>query len=78
MKILFDRKARERYFREGDLVLKWDSRREEKEKHSKFDNLWLGPINITKVKGNDIFILHNLEGTYSTLYVNGQSIKHHI
>ena len=27
MKILFDRKARERDFRQGDLVLRWDARR---------------------------------------------------
>eukprot|EP00253_Pinus_taeda_P030493 PITA_30493 len=42
MKSLFDKKARERDFREGDLVLRWDSRREEKRKHGKFDNLWFG------------------------------------
>ena len=36
MKVLFDRKARERDFKEGDLVLRWDARREEKGKHGKF------------------------------------------
>jgi len=30
MKTLFDRRARERDFKEGDLVLQWDAKREEK------------------------------------------------
>ena len=46
MKILFDRRARERDFKEGDLVLGWDSKREEKGKHGKFNNLWFGPLEI--------------------------------
>lgn len=57
MKSLFDRKALERDFRQGDLVLKWDARREERGKHGKFDNLWLGPFSIAKVKVNNTFIL---------------------
>lgn len=39
MKSLFDIKAKERNFKEGYLVLKWDARREDKGKHGKFDNL---------------------------------------
>jgi len=69
MKSLFDRKARERYFK-GDLVLRWDTRREDKGKHGKFDNLWFGPFNIVEVKGNNTFILQNLEGKYFLLHVN--------
>lgn len=57
MKRLFDTKARERDFRQGDLVLRWDARREDKWKHCKFDNLWLGPSKIVEVKGNNTFIL---------------------
>jgi len=57
MKILFDKRARERDFREGDLVLRWESRREEKGKHGKFDNLWFGPLAIAEVKGNNAFVL---------------------
>jgi len=33
MKSLFNRRASKRDFREGDLVLRWDSRREENGKH---------------------------------------------
>lgn len=37
MKSLFDRKSRERDFREGDLVLRWDARRKEKGKHENLE-----------------------------------------
>lgn len=59
MKSLFDRKARERDFKEGYLVLRWDSRREDKGKHGKFDNLWFITCSIAEVKGNNTFILQN-------------------
>ncbi len=56
MKNLFDGRARERDLKEGDLVLRWDARRE-KGKHGKFDNLWFGPLAIAEVKGNNTFVL---------------------
>ena len=37
MKSIFDRKAREIMFQNGDLVLRWDTRKEDKGKHGKFD-----------------------------------------
>jgi hypothetical protein len=41
----FDKhKAKEKNFEVGDLVLKWDRVNEPKGKHSKFQNLWLGPF----------------------------------
>eukprot|EP00253_Pinus_taeda_P001701 PITA_01701 len=78
MKTLFDRRARERAFEEGDLVLRWDARREEKGKHGKFDNLWFGPLEIAEVKGNNTFVPRKLEGLYSTYPVNGRFLKHYI
>ena len=39
MKSIFDRKEKEILFQTGDLVLRWDTRREEKGKHGKFDPL---------------------------------------
>ena len=78
MKILFDRKDRDIDFKERDLVLRWDARREDKGKHGKFDNLWFGPFSIAEVKGNNTFILQNLEGQYSSLPVNGKYLKHYI
>jgi len=78
MKSLFDRKARERDFKEGYLVLRWDARREDKGKNGKFDNLWFGPFSIAEVKGNNNFILQNMEGQYSSLSINGKYLKHYI
>jgi hypothetical protein len=43
IKKVFDRRTKEDDFKLGDLVLKWDSRNEDKGKHGKFDNLWKGP-----------------------------------
>ena len=39
MKSIFDRKAMGILFQTGDLVLRWDTRREEKGKNCKFDPL---------------------------------------
>ena len=55
MKNLFDRRARETDFKEGDLVLRWDSRREEKGKHGKFEFVWKGPYVIYGYRGNNAF-----------------------
>jgi len=39
MKNIFDIKAKEIDFKVADLVLRWDTRREDKGKHGKFDPL---------------------------------------
>ena len=51
----FDRKAKVRTFREGDLVLKWDAEREKLGRHSKFDTLWSGPYLIISCKQANAF-----------------------
>ena len=38
----FDRKIKENIFSCGDMILRWDARKEQKGKHGKFDNLWFG------------------------------------
>ena len=41
----FDKhKAGTKYFEVGDLVLKWDHPHDEKGKHTKFQQLWVGPF----------------------------------
>ena len=40
IKRIYDRMTKEDDFQLNDLVLKWDSRNEDKGKHGKFDNLW--------------------------------------
>jgi hypothetical protein len=78
MKAIFDRREKQRNFIPGDLVLRWDSRREDPGKHGKFDHLWLGPYKIVAVEGNNSFSLQNLEGDLLELPVNGWFLKHFI
>ena len=77
MKSIFDRKAKDIMFLNGDLVLRWDTRREEKGKHGKFDPLWYGPYKITEVRSNNTFMLENIDAEAVELPVNGQYLKHY-
>ena len=63
IKNIFDRRTKAGNFNIGDKFLKWDSRREDKGKHGKFDKLWLGPYYIHSVAGNNAFFLQELDGT---------------
>jgi hypothetical protein len=58
----FDHKARDRIFKEGDLVLLWDKRKEKPGMHKKFDSLWTGPYKIVGEAGLNSFNLATLEG----------------
>ena len=58
----FDRKVKENDFSCGDMVLRWDARKEQKGKHGKFENLWLGPLMISKFLENKTFTLQSMEG----------------
>jgi hypothetical protein len=57
MNTLFDQKAKDTYFLLGDLVLKWEARREDTGKHGKFDPIWSGPYKISVSEGKDAFLL---------------------
>jgi hypothetical protein len=61
VKEAFDRKTKKKIFQEGDLILRWDARREDKPKHGKFDNIWFGPFKVVKVMDNNTFILQKLD-----------------
>ena len=59
-------------------VLRWDSRREDKGKHGKFDFLWKGPYIIHVVQGNNTYFLKSLDGTNTEEgLVNGRMLKHY-
>jgi hypothetical protein len=52
----FDKKyVGEKDFQVGDLVLKWDKPHEDKGKHSKFQQLWLGPYMIKEKIGQGTY-----------------------
>jgi hypothetical protein len=57
MKIIFDRHTKEDDFKVNDLVLKWDTRNEDRGRHRKFDHLWLGPFKIVSYHGNNAYLL---------------------
>jgi hypothetical protein len=63
IKCWFDKKfVGEKYFQVGDLVLKWDKLHEDKGKHSKFQQLWLGPFMIKEKIGQGTYRLQILKG----------------
>ena len=52
IKTWFDKHvAGDKHFQVGDLVLKWDKGSEDMGKHSKFQNIWLGPYEIAEKIG---------------------------
>eukprot|EP00253_Pinus_taeda_P020569 PITA_20569 len=78
LKRMFDKKAKAEDFWVGRKVLRWDSRREDKGKHAKFDFLWKGPYIISVVQGNNTYFLKSLDGsTTEEGPVNGQMLKHY-
>jgi hypothetical protein len=76
VKIWFDKhKAKEKFFEVGELVLKWDKANEPKGKHSKFQNIWLGPFQVATNIGVGTYRLQSLRGKPYALPVNGQALK---
>ena len=75
MKSLFDQKAKDIPLQQGDLVLRWDVRWEDKGKHGKFDPLWFSPFRIAEERGINTFLLEKLDGELLELLVNGQFLK---
>jgi hypothetical protein len=78
IKSAFDKKTNKDIFQEGDLVLRWDAKRDDKSKKDKFDNLWFGPFKVVEVMKNNKLILHNLDDT--NIFggpVNGNFLKHY-
>ena len=78
MKKIFDRKAKPDDFQQGDPVLKWDARHEDKGKHDKFDHLWKGPYLIAEDHGNNFYSLQGFDGDpFLDGLVNGRFLKHY-
>eukprot|EP00253_Pinus_taeda_P003639 PITA_03639 len=78
LKKMFDKKAKAKDFWLGSKVLRWDSRREDKGKHAKFDFLWKGPYIISAVQGNNSYFLKSPDGsTAKEGPVNGRMLKHY-
>jgi hypothetical protein len=78
MKMLFDRKAKDKDFLPGDLVLKWDARKEDSTKHGKFDHIRYRPFKVTTPERKNSFLLENLDGKILNALVNGHYLKHYM
>jgi hypothetical protein len=78
MKVLFDCRAKDRDFLPGDLLLKWDARREEEAKHGKFDHLWYGPFRVSALEGKNYFLMENIDGEILNTPVNRHYLKHYM
>ena len=75
----FDRHlAGDKYYQVGELVLKWDKLSEPKGKHTKFQQLWLGPFQVEEKIGQGTYRLKNLHGETEKLLVNGQHLKKYL
>jgi hypothetical protein len=76
MKSLFIKKTKDMEFLLGDLVLKWEARKEDARKHGKFDHLWFGPFKIAVVEGKNSFSLENIDGEILDTPINERFLKH--
>ena len=74
LEALFDKKSKDKEFLPGDLVLKWEARKEYARKQS--DHLWFRPFKIAAAKGKNSFSLENLNGEILEAPINGHYLKH--
>lgn len=62
-------------FHVGDLVLKWDKSYEYKDKHTKFQDLWIKPFWVKERPSQHPYNLKTLEWWIQPLPVNGEGLK---
>ena len=78
IKKIFDKRTKAASFAIGDKILKWDARREDKGKHNKLDNLWMGPYIINDFRGDHAFFLTDIDGIeLPGSPVNGRMLKNY-
>ena len=76
IKKIYDRKTKVENFQLDDVVLKWDARNEDKGKHGKFEKIWKGPYRITAYRGQNAFLLSEMDGhDFPGGAVNGRLLK---
>ena len=75
MKHLYEKRDIERKFEIGDMILMWNAKLEDKGKHGKFDQIWLGTYCICDTNGEDSYFLKDLTRDILQLPVHGQFLK---
>ena len=79
VKKIFDKKAKPDDFEQGEMLLKWDARHEDKGKHGKFEHLSKVPYQIAKDHGNNSYSLQEVNGdVFSAGPINGRFLKHYV
>ena len=66
-----------RSFQEGDLVLMWNAKMEDKGKHGKQDALWLGPFVIDSLHSDNSYWLRSMDDVVLELPMHGKFLKHY-
>ncbi|XP_057818152.1 uncharacterized protein LOC131031129 [Cryptomeria japonica] len=76
VKPLHDRKACDISFINGEWVLKWNAKDQDKGKHGKFDALWLGPFIISEKGGEKSYYLQDIDGQMQEFPIHAQYLQH--
>jgi hypothetical protein len=78
VKKYFDKKTKSFTFTNGEKVLLWDYAHVDKDKHSKFQNLWIDPYIITFIVGNNSYLLKDKDGQLFFYTTSGSHPKHYV
>ena len=65
----------DKQFQVGDLALKWNKASKARGKHSKFENIWLGPYEIVEKIKDATYKLQSLKGDLENLPINASILK---
>jgi hypothetical protein len=64
-------------YKQGDLVLAWDTKMGEPNNIKKCTKFWLGPFKITMKSVNDSYYLSTIEGRKRPLSISGHLLTPH-
>ena len=77
IKCQFDKRTTFKAFSISDLVLMWVKVKEKLGTNTKFEHLWIGPYQITKILGENTFRLGTLDEELVPFSVNRRFFKHY-
>ena len=78
MKNYFNKRAKTIEFKIDDNVLLWDSSHAKRGRHSKFQNLWLGPFKIAFILDTNSYLLKDMDEWLFSYSTNGSHSKHYV
>ena len=77
IKWTFDKRAQNKDFKIGDVVLLWDKNKEKPGNHGKLEKIWMGPYRVSRTVGKGSLWLETLDGEELEFLVNGLLLKHY-